>query len=72
MSLFIEPTLCHVYNEVFADFLEILRSRNCDFKTTHNTFRGGSMHFQAFFSETFLETSVYLWSHPIGMLIELS
>ena len=33
------------HSDAFPDFPEILRLRNRDLKTTHNTFRGCRMHF---------------------------
>ena len=43
----------------YTDVSTILRSRNRDLKTTHNTFRVVTCTF-TFFATTFLETPVYL------------
>ena len=35
------------YSEFFLDFPEILKSRNRDLRSSHNTFRGFRVHFYA-------------------------
>lgn len=51
------------YSNVFSDFLEILRSRNCDLKTTHKAFVVSTF---SFFSDkvsrnSFISTDI--WTH---------
>ena len=48
------------YSDLFSHFLEILRSRNRDLKTTHITFWGCRVYFHAFFPTTTFQTAVPL------------
>lgn len=50
--------LLYVHNYVFLDFSEILRSRNCDLRTTHHIFWGCCVQFFACFPSIFLDTPV--------------
>ena len=49
---FIKSTMSHSYRGIFCDFPEILRSSNCDLKTTYNfSFWGCCMHLSGFFPQ---------------------
>ena len=55
------------YSDVFSVFPEILREKNRDLKTSHNTYRGCHAHF--FFPTTFMETAVYVFT-KYGFTVE--
>ena len=42
-----KPEVRPSYSEFFSDFPEILKSRNRDLRTSHDTFRGFRVHFYA-------------------------
>ena len=48
------------YSDVFSVFPEILRAKNRDLKTSHDTYWGCHVHF--FFPTTFMETDVYVFT----------
>lgn len=57
LKQFIKSTmLSHPYSGIFCDFPEILRSSNCDLKTTNNfSFWGCCMHLSGFFPNNLLQ-----------------
>ena len=55
------------YSDVFSVFPEILRAKNRDLKTSHDTYWGCHEHF--FFPTTFMETAVYVFT-KYGFTVE--
>ena len=55
------------YSDVFSVFPEILREKNRDLKTSHDTYWGCHEHF--FFPTTFMETAVYVFT-KYGFTVE--
>ena len=55
------------YRDVFSVFPEILREKNRDLKTSHDTYWGCHAHF--FFPTTFMETAVYVFT-KYGFTVE--